>query len=152
LKFKTICTYVGLRKKKFMLRAYYKLWVDAIIAQKTKRDRQSSWKAFTIVPISVMMGINLFTLLYWINVLTHHELPVILVVKFSSDTLINIFLSAILMFFVPFLLLNSLVIFYNNKFESLVKTYKANNGKWYRNYYLASIGGLVIPFALKWIF
>lgn len=135
-----------------MLSAYYKLWVDAIVSEKTKKDRQSSWKAFTIVPISIIMGINLFTLLYWTNVLTHHELPLILVISFSRDMLINIFLSAIFMFFIPFLLLNYLAIFYNSRYESLIKTYKTNNGKWYRNYYLISIGVLVIPFILKWFF
>ena len=140
------------KKDEFMLSAYYKLWVDAIVSEKTKKARQSSWKAFTIVPISIIMGVNLFTLLYWTNVLTHHELPLILVISFSRDMLINIFLSAILMFFIPFLLLNYLVIFYNSRYESLVKTYKSNNGKWYRNYCLISIGILVIPFILKWIF
>ena len=141
-----------LKKGKFMLSAYYKLWVDAIISEKTKKDRQSSWKAFTIVPISIMMGINLFTLLYWTSVFTHHELPLILIITFSRDTLINIFLSAILMFFIPFLLLNYLLIFYNSRYENLIKTYKANNGKWYRKYYLISIGLLVIPIIFKWIF
>ena len=140
------------KKDEFMLSAYYKLWVDAIVSEKTKKDRQSSWKAVTIVPISIIMGVNIFTLLYCTNVLTHYELPLILVISFSRDMLINIFLSAILMFFIPFLLLNYLVIFYNSRYESLVKTYKTNNGKWYRNYYLMSIGVLVIPFILKWIF
>src|ERR1700743_2575421 len=106
-------------KEEFMLSAYYKLWVDAIVSEKTKKDRQASLKAFTIVPISIIMGINLFTILYWTNVLTHHELPLILVIAFSRDMLINIFLSAILMFFTPFLLLNYLVIFYNTRYESL---------------------------------
>ncbi|HEY4197152.1 MAG TPA: hypothetical protein VGM63_16535 [Mucilaginibacter sp.] len=135
-----------------MLSVYYKLWVDAIVLEKNKKGRGASWKAFTIIPISILMGFNLLTLLYWTSRLTHHQLPVILIVGIFNSRLLNIYISAILMFFIPFLLLNYLVIFYGNRYQELVKLYQNNNGKWYRNYALISIGLLIIPVILSAMF
>src|SRR6202012_2839039 len=123
-----------------MLSAYYKLWVDAIVSEKNKKGRGTTWKAFTIIPISILMGINLLTLLYWTSKLTHYQLPVVLIVGIFNARLLNIYISAILMYFIPFLLLNYLVIFYNSRYKELIKSYQDNKGKWYRNYALMSLG------------
>lgn len=135
-----------------MLNAYYKLWVDAILFEKNKRNREINWKAYTLIPISLLMGINLFTILYWMNELTHHRLPVILIISAFNVKLINIFISIITMYFIPFLLLNYLAVFYGQRYNELIKIYKNNNGKLYRSYSLISIGVMAIPFILKWLF
>ena len=135
-----------------MLSAYYKLWVDAIVSEKNKKGRGTTWKAFTIIPISILMGINLLTLLYWTSKLTNYQLPVILVVGLFKERILNIYISAILMFFIPFFLLNYLVIFYGDRYNELIKQYQDNKGKWYRNYALISLGLLIIPFVISVMF
>jgi hypothetical protein len=135
-----------------MLNAYYKLWVDAIVFEKTKRNSEVNWKAYSLVPVSLLMGINLLTLLYWTNELTHHHLPVLLIVGIFNNRLIDIFISVIVMYFIPFFLLNYLVIFYDRRYEKLVKVYKNTNGKLYRKYTLISLGLLAVPLILKWVF
>ena len=135
-----------------MLNAYYKLWVDAILLERSKKGREGSWKAYTLIPISLLMGINLFTLLYWANELTKHRLPMLLIVNLFSERLLNFYISVIVMFFIPFLLLNYLVIFYNQRYEELTRLNKGSNGKLYRNYALISIGLLAIPIILKMMF
>jgi len=135
-----------------MLNAYYKLWVDAIAFEKGKRNNEVTWKAYTLVPVSLLMGINLFTLLYWTNELTHHNLPVLLIAHIFNNRLIDIFISIIIMYFIPFLLLNYLVIFYNQRYDLLMKIYQNVNGKLYRKYAWISLGLLAIPVILKWMF
>ena len=135
-----------------MLSGYYKLWVDAITSQKAKKDSEVNWKAYTIIPISILMGLNLLTLLYWLNKLTHHELPILMTAGIFHLRLINIFISVIIMFFVPFLIFNYLMIFYNNRYEELIKIYDDHNGKLYRNYALISLGILALPFILMFLF
>lgn len=139
-------------KQQAMLNAYYKLWVDTISFEKAKRTNKDNWKAFSLVPVSLLMGINLFTLLYWTNELTHHNLPVLLVAGIFNNRLIDIFISVIIMYFIPFLILNYLVIFYNQRYEQLMKIYQNKAGKLYRNYILISLGLLAIPVILKWMF
>jgi hypothetical protein len=56
------------------------------------------------------------------------------------------------MYFIPFFLLNYLVIFYDQRYEKLVKVYKNTNGKLYRKYTLISLGLLTVPLILKWYF
>ncbi len=47
-----------------MLELYYKIWVDAIASAKAKKSQPGNWKLYTIVPISLLQGINLFTFFY----------------------------------------------------------------------------------------
>lgn len=135
-----------------MLNAYYRLWVDVIAFEKAKKNNKVNWKPYSLVPVSLLMGINLFTLLYWTNELTHHNLPVLLVAGVFNNRLIDIFISIIIMYFIPFLLLNYLVIFYNQRYEKLMKIYPNTHGKVYRKYALTSLGLLAIPLILKWMF
>jgi hypothetical protein len=135
-----------------MLNTYYKIWVDAIVLERSKKGEQGSWKAFTIIPISILQGINLLTLIFLIRILTHKGIPVVLSLNIFRERAINTFFGGALIFFIPFLILNYLLVFYNQRYESLVKIYRDSNGKLYRNYFLWSVGIIVIPLVIKLIF
>ena len=135
-----------------MLSTYYKIWVDAIASEKGKKGEQGNWKAFTLIPMSLLQGINLLTLIFVIRILTHKGIPVVLSFGFFRERALNTFFAGALTFFIPFVILNYLLVFYNHRYKNLMKTYNDSKGKLYRNYFLITIGVIVVPLLLKLIF
>jgi len=135
-----------------MLRWYYKIWTDAIVATRAKRTEAASWKVYTLVPMSALMGINLFTLFLWMKTLVNHNLPLALPANIFDFRLINGFIAIVMTFFITFVILNYLLIFNNDRFEQLVKKYPPKNGRLYQRYTLVSICILVIPVIISLMF
>lgn len=135
-----------------MLSTYYKIWVDAIVQERAKKGDQGNWKAFTIIPMSLLQGINLLTLLFVVRIITHRGIPIVLSLNIFRERALNTFFAGIFTFFIPFLILNYLLVFYNERYQQLTKTYAASNGKLYRKYFFITVGVIVIPLALKLIF
>jgi hypothetical protein len=134
-----------------MLSIYYKIWVDAITQERAKKGEDGKyWKSFTIIPISLIQGVNLLTLLFFLRFFT--DIPILFTLDLTRDKAINGFIAGLLVFFIPFVLLNYLLIFYNNRYNKLMNLYPAKDSKLYRNYVLISLGIIVIPFVLKLIF
>lgn len=134
-----------------MLSIYYKIWVDAITQERAKKGEDGKyWKSFTIIPISLIQGVNLLTLLFFLRFFT--DIPILFTLDLTRDIAINAFMAGLLVFFIPFVLLNYLLIFYNNRYNKLMNLYPAKDSKLYRNYVLISLGIIVIPFVLKLIF
>ena len=128
-----------------MLTTYYKIWVDAITTTREKKAEASGWKLLTLVPMSLLLGINLFTVFLWMKTLVNHRLPLVLPVNIFDYRLINDFISVVVTLFIPFVLLNYLLIFSNERYQQLIKKYSAQGGKLYRRYVLISLGLLAIP-------
>lgn len=58
-----------------MLSIYYKIWVDAITQERAKKGEDGKyWKTFTIIPISLIQGGNLLTLLFFLRFLNGYDL------------------------------------------------------------------------------
>lgn len=135
-----------------MLSTYYKIWVDAIVLEKGKKGEQGNWKAFTLIPMSLLQGINLLTLIFVIRMFTHGSVPVVLSFDIFRERVFNTFFAGALTFFIPFVILNYLLVFYNQRYEYLMKTYTGSKGKLYRNYFFITVGVIVVPLVLKLIF
>jgi len=133
-----------------MLSIYYKIWVDAITQERAKKGADGNWKAFTIIPMSLIQGVNLLTLLFILRFFT--DIPILITIDLTRDKAINAFFAGLLIFFIPFAILNYLLIFYNQRYNKLINLYPGRNSKLYRNYVLISLGIIVIPFVLKTIF
>jgi hypothetical protein len=131
---------------------YYRIWVDAIVSQKEKRAEQTSWKLYTLVPISVLQGINLFTIFYWLRMIVNKGLLLMMPVAIFNARPLNGFISVIITFFTPFLLLNYLLIFNNERYKKLIENYNSEGGKLYKKYALLSIGLAIIPIVTKVMF
>jgi len=128
---------------------YYKIWTDAIVSQRNKRAEHTSWKLYTIVPMSVLQGINLFTFFYWMRVIFSKNLLLMMPVGIFHAHPLNGFISVVLTFVIPFLLLNYLLIFYGERYEKLIARYGSNGGRLYRKYTLYSLGLAIIPVFIK---
>jgi len=135
-----------------MLSLYYKIWADAIVFTKTSKTEGKNWKIFTIVPISALMGVNLVTLLLWIRAFSHRKFTVILPVSIFNVNLINIAISIIITFFLPFVVLNYLLIFDNERYNKLIKTYNTSGGKVYLWYIALTLGIFAAPYVLQVLF
>jgi hypothetical protein len=149
---KQISTWLNICINLNMLSVYYKIWVDAITFSKQKTGEKGNWKLLTIIPISVIQGVNFLTILLWMRSLTHKETLVLFPVSIFSVGPFNTFLSILITFFIPFFILNYLLIFSNQRYKALIKIYNTKNGKLYMKYCLWSAGILIAPIILKWIF
>jgi hypothetical protein len=135
-----------------MLSLYYKVWTDAITVTKASKTEGKNWKIFTIVPISALMGINLATILLWIRALSDRKFIVILPLRVMNLSPVNTFISIILTFFLPFVIVNYLLIFYGERYNLLLKIYRPKNGKRYFWYIGITLGIFALPHVFKWIF
>lgn len=50
-----------------MKNLYYKIWVDAIVYEITKHGHLRNWKPNTLIPISVLQGVNFLTIFFWLS-------------------------------------------------------------------------------------
>ncbi len=135
-----------------MLRLYYKIWTDAIVQEQSKPDRKRVWKLYTIIPISILEGFNLLTIFYWMRIIVNRHLLILMPVHIFNARPLNGFISVLITYFIPFLLLNYLLIIFNDRWKKLIKIYGDENGKLYKRYTLITIGLLIIPVIIQVMF
>ena len=135
-----------------MVDLYYKIWTDAVAAEQEKKSATRNWKLYTLIPISLLQGINLLTFFYWMKMIVNRNLPLAMPVHFFNARLINVFFSVVITLVIPFIILNYLVIFSNNRYEVLLSKYKSHHGKLYKRYALISIGLFIVPIIIVKMF
>ena len=129
---------------------YYQIWADAI--QATKKKNSAEWKVTTLMPVSVLEGINLLSLLLLLRIISGGKLPVVMAVELTHISIMNYALGILLTFFVPFVLINYLLIFYNNRYQKVIRFHKGQNGRLYIRYILIILGVIVVLLVFKLIF
>jgi hypothetical protein len=135
-----------------MLRLYYRTWVDAIVVEKSKKTQKRNWKLYTIIPMSLLQGVNLFTIFYWMKIIVNKNLPLVFGVDIFNAKLINTFFSVVITLFIPFVILNYLLIFSNDQYEDLITRYGSQSQKLYKKYTLYTLGIAIIPVIIKTMF
>lgn len=133
------------------MKLYYKIWADAINKAKKNKAERNSWKLMPLVFMSILMGLNLmafFLLLHAFN----NSLLLLFPVHIFDTSGYNTGVSVIITYFLPFLILNYLLIFSNNQYLAIAQKYRRANSKIYRNYALISVGIVAIPVLLKVVF
>lgn len=133
-----------------MTNIYYEIWADAIRA--TKKMDSDQWKVATLIPMSILHGVNLLAILFLLRAILGRQWPLFVPVKIFNDVLLNDAVSIVSTFIIPFLILNYLLVFSNDRYQRIIRFHKGMNGRLYKLYILISIGIIVIPFALKLIF
>lgn len=135
-----------------MLSLYYKIWVDALVQAQKKTGMDGNWKLLTIIPISLLNGVNLLALFLFIRILSHQQTLGLFPVHIFKVTPLNEFISVLITYFIPFVILNYLLIFSIDRYNRLMKEYSGHNGKLYMKYAAISIGIIVVPVVIKLIF
>lgn len=134
------------------MKLYYRIWVDAIKYEQSKRNRESGWKTMLMVYISILQGLNLLVLLYILRWLSGRRMPIVLPWGLFHNRGYDAILSLILTFFIPFVILNYLLIYYNDRYKKLMASYPDSGGKLYGRYAMISLGLIVVPVVLKFVF
>jgi len=130
-----------------MIGFYYRVWVDCIVSGKQQPANKQNWAAGSMIFMSMAMSFNLvmsvillqkYAFGYYFYKLNFSFLP-----AYAS----NLF-SYIILFILPCVLINYLLIYRNKKYEKLLKKYPYYNGKLFVTYFLIS---MFLPIVLMWV-
>ena len=135
-----------------MFKWYYKVWAEAIKAERTGNPERKNWKIYTLIPISILQSINLFTILYWLRLFFRGHLPLFAPVHFFNGLALDSAISIIITYFIPFLLLNYLLIFSYDQYTAITERYKDGTTKTYKRYAMWTIGLCFVPILIKVLF
>lgn len=126
-----------------MLSLYYRIWVDLIKRAKTQPENREKWPIGAMIFMSLGMTSN-FTLLmsilqkqllgFYFYYIEFPSLP-----NFAATVI-----SFMILFFLPCVLTNYFLIFYKQKFRSLLKKYPSKEGRLFLTYFFISMFSPVV--------
>ncbi len=120
-----------------MLKIYYKICVDTIF--KSQNINKEDWKFSTIIFLSGFLGLILISLSIFIKkVLPDYFTFSIYPENYTMKNLDHK-LEAIILYFIPSIIINYFLILYNKRYEKLLATYSANNGRYMIRFMIFSL-------------
>lgn len=138
--------------KKKRANLYYKIWVDSIVKLRSRPQNAGMWKFFAMTFISIAMALNLWFLSFIFMLHFNYSLPFLpLKVNIFSSTRTDAFVSFFISYLLPFLLLNYLLIFYKDRYKTLIKRYPSYDGKLFLKYFLGSLGAIILYFLIAFL-
>jgi hypothetical protein len=130
-----------------MLGLYYRIWVDCIKRAKSLPANKYNWPVASMLFMSMAMIFNfaLFMVILQSNILGcyFYKLDVSFLSKYSSNIV-----SFLLLFVLPVVIVNYLLIFRKKRYKMLMNKYPYYNGKLFIIYLTVS---LLLPVILLWI-
>lgn len=132
---------------------YYKIWADAIIRIRKNPLKKEDWKWMVQIYMAIAMAINLMFLLAILqrNIFNFSVYDIEINLLYSK--ILNDLLSGFILFFLPPLLVNYLLIFKNKKYLDLIEKYQTVNGNHFFRYFFTSLFlpliVLIIAFVLR---
>jgi hypothetical protein len=131
------------------MKLYYKIWVDLIYLAKNNPLRKEDWKCMVQIYMAMAMAIKLAFIVSIIqrNVLHFYFYDLNI---FNNQVINNLF-SFFILFFLPPVIINYLLIFKNNKYQILVEKYKSYNGKLFAAYFFISFFIPLIIFIIAFL-
>jgi len=124
---------------------YNKIWVDCIKKAQSIPANKDTWKFYTMGYMSMAMAINLATIVVILEKVVFKSNFYNLPVDFLPKSKLGSFIGFFILFLLPNLLLNYLLIFRNNRYQILLTKYKTYNGKLFFVYFSASF---ILPLLL----
>lgn len=128
---------------------YYRVWVDAIDAAiKANKEGQNNWKSILLIIFSVSQGINLLTIFLFIKVFFDKKLEIFYNLDLFPGKMFDVFISAFITLFLPFIMINYYLVFYRNKYKLLMEKYhgyKTKGGLVFMLYFFASMLIFLLP-------
>ena len=130
-----------------MLGLYYRIWTDCIQRLKLQPANKLNWPIKSMVIMSMAMTFNLVLLMSILqrNVLGNYfyKLDLAFLLRYASNVI-----SFVVLFLLPCVLVNYILIFRNSRYNKLLSQYPYYNGKLFISYFLISI---FLPIVLLWI-
>lgn len=122
---------------------YYALWADAIGFEKAKHSQMRNWKPYVLTGIVFCQGLNLGSILLILGTWTKSSF--FLSIDLFPGQMLDGALSGIITLFIPFLIINYLLVFRNRKYDYILEKYPYNRGKIYISYFVISVALFLLP-------
>ncbi len=100
------------------MKLYYEIWVDAIVKLRSRPQNVGLWKFFAMTFMSMAMALNLIVVMTIIQRNLHRNFYELKVDIFPG-TILDAFISFFVLFLLPPLLINYLLIFRRNRYGSV---------------------------------
>ena len=126
---------------------YYRIWVDCIIKAKSQPANKYNWIVGCLLAMSFAMTFNLLLIMIVIQEYLFGTFFYYLEFK-NLDPKLSHLLTFILLFFLPCIFINYLMIIRNKKYEALLSKYSDYKGRLFLSYFLVSV---FLPIVLMWI-
>ena len=124
---------------------YYRIWVDLIT--RAQDVNKNNWQSKSMLTMSIAMTFNfvLFMLILQREVLGYffYELNIPSFTSFE-----NYIFTMLILYILPCVILNYILIFHGKRYEKLLNKYPYYNGKLFLAYFVTS---LLLPIVLMWI-
>jgi len=126
---------------------YYRIWVDYITRLRSREENKNNWQLKSMIFMSIAMTFNfvLFMVLLQRQILGYYFYEIN--ISFLSGHM-NYILTMLILFILPCVILNYLLIFKGKRYEKLLYKYPYNNGKLFVAYFSIS---MFLPIILMWI-
>lgn len=132
---------------KKLMDIYYKIWVDCMVRIRSQEKNKHNWQEKSIIVMTIAMTFNfiLFMTILERNILgcSFYEINL----SSLSDSYNNI-LTILILFVLPCVIINGLLIFRKSRYKMLIKKYPYHNGKLITAYWLIS---LFLPVVLLFV-
>jgi hypothetical protein len=124
-----------------MFGLYYRIWVDCMTRVKLQPSNRRSWKLVTMMVMSPPNILNFVVIMTILQRHVFHDYFYKLDIPVQSKYWGNA-LSFLVLFVLPCIVFNYLLIFGNGRYTKLLERYPYHNGKLFLAYFLLS---LVLP-------
>ena len=120
---------------------YYALWADAINYERIRNGGAGHWKVFTFCYMSILLSLNIMTLLSLILFLTGYDLTskIYEVLMSFQSKLLRDFIWAIVVLFIPSMVVTYFFVFHKKKYEYILSKYKFRNGRLLLIYFILTV-------------
>jgi len=127
---------------------YYRIWVDAIKRIKSLGKDKDNWQTKIILFMSAGMTFNFMLIMAILQKIVLDKFFYVINSPKLSE-LQNSFLTILLLFFLPCIIINYFLIFRGKRYEQLLEKYPYYNGKLFLIYYTISIFLPIILLGIK---
>ena len=126
---------------------YFRIWADSITRLRSRETNKDNWQIKGMITMSLAMTFNFifFMAIVQRNVIGYYFYKINLhfLSKFENSVL-----TILVLFLLPSVILNYLLIFRGKRYEKFIEKYPYYNGKLFLVYFLTS---LFLPIILMWI-
>lgn len=130
-----------------MLGLYYRIWVDCIVRAKQQPQNKKNWPQVTILIMSMCMSFNFLLIMFILEQYVFGKFFYNIIFNFLPQQ-IDYLLNFLILFYLPCLGLNYLLVFANKHYEHLLSKYRYHNGRLILIYLSIS---LLLPLVVVWV-
>ncbi len=103
---------------------YYKIWVDGIRRIQSVPQSKADWKYYTMIFISMAMALQLGLIITLLEMYVFHSNFYRIDINIFPGEKLDYFLAFFILYLLPSLILNYFLIFFNNRYEKILKKYE----------------------------